>query len=262
MTGAALVTGGSSGIGLAVSRRLAARGWRLLWVSLDEDELASAAQMIKTDYTDAVIDTLALDLSDARAAPRVLEWAQGLGGVQLLINNAGIGVYGLSADLPVEAEARMIQVNVAAVHGLTRAFLRTMVEAGEGTIVNIASNSAFTPAPNLAVYAATKAFVKHYTEALTEELDGVGSPIRIMTVCPSAVSDTPFKTRARMDRVRTFTSFTATTADEVAHDIMRGLDRNTRFVVTGAAMRRAMILMKLSPAPLVRWLTRRETERA
>jgi short-subunit dehydrogenase len=103
--------------------------------------------------------------------------------------------------------------------------------------------------------------VKHYSEALTDELAEAGSPVRIMTVCPSAVADTPFKTRAAMDRVRTFTSFTATTADEVARDILKGLDRKSRFVLTGAAMRRAMILMKLSPAPLVRWLTRRETTR-
>lgn len=255
----ALITGGSSGIGLALSRRLAQRGWRLLWVSLDEAELAASAASIREDQPNAEIETLALDLSEAGAANRILQWANGHGAIQLLVNNAGFGVYGPSADLAVEAEAKMIQVNAAALHAMTRAFLTPMAEAGGGTIVNVASNSAFTPAPNLAVYAATKAFVKHYSEALTDELEQAGSSVRIMTVCPSAVADTPFKSRAAMDRVRTFTSFTATTADEVARDILKGLDRKKRFVLTGAAMRRAMILMKLSPAPLVRWLTRRET---
>jgi len=255
----ALITGGSSGIGLALSRRLAQRGWRLLWVSLDEAELAASAASIRDDQPNAEIETLALDLSEAGAVDRILQWANGHGAIQLLVNNAGFGVYGPSAELPVEAEAKMIAVNAAALHAMTRAFLKPMEESGGGTIVNVASNSAFTPAPNLAVYAATKAFVKHYSEALTDELEQAGSPVRIMTVCPSAVADTPFKTRAAMDRVRTFTSFTATTADEVARDILKGLDQNKRFVLTGAAMRRAMILMKLSPAPLVRWLTRRET---
>ncbi len=261
MTRNALITGGSSGIGLALSRHLAARGWRLLWVSLDEAELAAAAQGVVADHPEAEIETLALDLSDPGAAARVLQWAQGLGGVELRVNNAGIGVYGPSAELPVEAEAKMIAVNVSAMHALARAFLMPMMDSGAGTIVNIASNSAFTPAPNLAVYAATKAFVKHYSQALTEELAASESPVRVMTVCPSAVADTPFKARADMDRVRTFTSFTATTADEVASDIIKGLDARKRFVLTGAGMRRAMILMKLSPAPLVRWLTRRETAR-
>ena len=255
----ALITGGSSGIGLALSRRLAQRGWRLLWVSLDAAELAASAQTIRADQPNAEVETLALDLSEGGAVDRVLQWANGHGAVQLLVNNAGFGVYGPSADLPVAAEAKMIQVNAAALHALTRAFIKPMEDAGGGTIVNVASNSAFTPAPRLAVYAATKAFVKHYSEALGEELAEADSPVRVMTVCPSAVADTPFKTRADMDRVRTFTSFTATTADEVARDILKGLDRKKRLVLTGAAMRRAMILMKLSPAPLVRWLTRRET---
>lgn len=255
----ALITGGSSGIGLALSRRLAKRGWRLLWVSLDEAELAASAASIRDDQPNAEIETLALDLSETGAVGRIVQWANGHGAIQLLVNNAGFGVYGPSAELPVDSEAKMIQVNAACLHAMTRAFLKPMEEGGGGTIVNVASNSAFTPAPNLAVYAATKAFVKHYSEALTDELEQAGSPVRIMTVCPSAVADTPFKTRAAMDRVRTFTSFTATTADEVARDILKGLDQEKRFVLTGAAMRRAMILMKLSPAPLVRWLTRRET---
>jgi short-subunit dehydrogenase len=259
MNGAALITGGSSGIGLALSRRLAQRGWRLLWVSLDEAELASSAEAIRADIPDAAIETLALDLSDASVAARVLQWAQGLGGVDLLVNNAGFGVYGPSAKLSVEAEAKMIAVNAGALHALTRAFLTPMAEAGGGTIVNIASNSAYTPAPNLAVYAATKAFVKHYSEALTQELEAANSPVRVMTVCPSAIKDTPFKARAGMEGVRTFESFTATTAEEVADDIMGGLDQGKRFVLTGAAMRRALILMKILPAPAVRWLTARET---
>jgi len=262
MSRTALITGGSSGIGLALSKRLAQLGFRLLWVSLDEAEQTTAAEAIRAETPDAAIEALALDLSDAHAPARVLQWAQGLGGVDLLVNNAGFGVYGPSRDLPAEAEAKMIAVNAGALHALTRIFLKSMEESGGGTIVNIASNSAYTPAPNLAVYAATKAFVKHYSEALTQELEAAGSPVRVMTVCPSAVADTPFKSRANMDGVRTFESFTATTADEVASDILKGLDAGKRFVLSGAAMRRALVLMKILPAPALRWLTARETARS
>ena len=261
MTRTALVTGGSSGIGLALSRRLAARGYRLLWVSLDEAELAAAGEAVRAHTPDAEIETLALDLSDTSAPARVMQWAQGLGGVDLLVNNAGFGVYGPSRDLAPEAEAKMIAVNAGALHALTRLFLKPMEDRGDGVIVNISSNSAFIPAPNLAVYAATKAFVKHYSQALTEELEAAKSPVRVMTVCPSAVSDTPFKSRAAMDGVRTFESFTATTAEEVAGDIIKGLDQGKSFVLTGAAMRRALLLMKILPAPVLRWMTARETAR-
>ncbi|XBQ17250.1 MAG: SDR family NAD(P)-dependent oxidoreductase [Oceanicaulis sp.] len=262
MSRTALITGGSSGIGLALSRRLAQRGWRLLWVSLAEAEQAGAAASIRADQPNAEIEALALDLSEPGAADRVFQWAQGQGPrLELLVNNAGIGVYGPSASLPVEAEQCMIAVNIGALHALARAFIPAMEAAGGGTIVNIASNSAFTPAPDLAVYAATKAFVRHYSEALHEELAEAKSAVRVMTVCPSAVSDTPFKSRASMDGVRTFESFTATTADEVARDILKGLDVGARSVLTGAAMRRAMLAMKLSPAPLLRWMTRRETRK-
>ncbi len=261
MTRTALITGGSSGIGLALSRRLAGRGWRLLWVSLSEDEIASARSGILTAHPGAVISGLALDLAAPDAPAQVLEWAQGEGGCDLLINNAGFGVYGPSAGLALEAEQAMIAVNISALHALTRLFLPDMEARGGGTIVNIASNSAFVPAPDLAVYAATKAFVKHYSEALTAELEEAKSPVRVMTVCPSAISDTPFLKRAGMEGVRTFTSFTATTAEEVARDILDGLDNKRPFVLTGAAMRRAMWLMKLAPAPVLRWMTCRETRK-
>ncbi len=261
MPGLALITGGSSGIGLALSKQLAARGYRLAWVSLDQSELDSAKAAITADHPDVDVDTLAADLSEPSPTDRVFQWANGLTdtGVELLVNNAGLGVYGDSATLAVEAEQTMISVNIGALHALTRTFLPAMEARGGGTIVNVASNSAFVPAPRLAVYAATKAFVNHYSDALQQELAHAGSPVRVMTVCPSAVSDTPFKSRAAMDRVRTFASFTTTTADEVAKDIIAGLDHGSRRVVSGAAMRRSLWLMKLAPAPLLRWLTRRET---
>lgn len=260
MSRLALITGGSSGIGLALSKKLAERGYDLAWVSLDEAELAQAKADLIADHGDLRIETLALDLSSPDATRRVFQWANGLSGdgVELLVNNAGLGVYGDSAGLSIDAEQLMIEVNIKALHGLTRTFLPSMEERG-GTIINIASNSAFVPTPRLAVYAATKAFVHHYSTALQQELSSSGSSVRVMTVCPSAVSDTPFKERAAMDRVRTFSSFTATTADEVAHDIVVGLERGADRVITGAAMRRAMWLMRFAPRALIQWLTRRET---
>lgn len=261
MTQTALVTGGSSGIGLALSGKLLARGYRLLWVSLDEAEISQSQARLKTLFPEAEIEGLALDLGEAHAVDRIVQWAEGQGGIDLLVNNAGFGHYGASVDLAVEAEQAMVDVNAKALHALCRAFIPRLTERGGGKILNIASNSAFIPTPGLAVYAATKAFVRHYSLALRDELDTAGSPVTVITVCPSAVSDTPFKTRAAASDVRTFSSFTATTAEEVASDCLKAIDRGSRQFITGAGMRRAMWLMRFSPAPLVRWLTRRETGR-
>lgn len=262
MSRRALISGGSSGIGLALSERLLERGYRLFWVSLDEGEIIRSREDLLKRFPDAEIEGRALDLAETHSVARIVQWVQGEGGIDLLVNNAGFGVYGSSRDLTVEAEQAMIDVNARALHAMARAFLPLLEDAGGGLIVNVASNSAFVPTPGLAVYAATKAFVRHYSLALSQELRAADSPVRVMTVCPSAVSDTPFKDRAAMDGVRTFSSFTATTAAEVASDILKGIDRGAEEVITGAAMRRAIWLMRFSPAPLVRWLTRRETERA
>lgn len=255
MTQTALITGGSGGIGLALSRLLAGRGWRLLWASLEETELAASGQALRAEYPDLQLDTMAVDLSEPSAPARVLQWAQGLGGIDLLVNNAGFGLYGPSKDIPVEAEAKMIAVNVSALHALARLFIAPMEERGGGTIVNISSNSAFTPVPMMAVYAASKAFVKHYSDALADELKLTKSVIRCMTVCPAAAGDTNFSKRGNMSNVRTFSSFTRTSAEEIASDILRGLDQNKSLVVTGAAMRRSMILIKFIPQFILKRLT-------
>ena len=256
MTKTALITGGSSGIGLALSRRLAERGWRLLWVSLDEAELIAAGDELRAEFPDVVIETLALDLSDENAPSRVLQWALGQGGIDLLVNNAGFGLYGTSHTLPVEGEAKTIAVNVGALHALARLFIAPMEDRGGGRIINIASNSAFTPVPFMAVYAATKAFVRHYSEALGEELRLAGSPVKVMTVCPAAAGDTNFSKRGAMENVRTFQSFTRTTATEIASDIIRGMDQDKPRIVTGAAMRASMVLMKFTPDFIVRRMVR------
>lgn len=254
-----LITGGSRGIGLALSREFASRGDRLLWASLKEDEIEAGKAALREAYPQVQVEGLAVDLSKPGAPQEVVNWAlEQAERVDVLINNAGFGAYGPSKDVAFERESAMIAVNVSALHALTRAFIAEMEKAGGGRIVNIASNSAFQPAPGLAVYAATKAFVKHYSEAVAAELKSAGSPVGVMTVCPAAVKDTDFKTDADMAHIRTFDSIATTTAGEVARDIVKGLETGKDFVLTGAAMRRSYWLMKVLPAPAVRWLVRRE----
>lgn len=256
-----LITGGSSGIGLALSRAALERGWQVAWISVDPAEINAAQEGLQAEFPDGVIDALCLDLTESDAADRIVKWVKKTATPDILVSNAGIGLYGPSAGLEPGREAAMIALNVSALHAMVRAFLPLMEKKG-GRIVNIASNSAFQPVPFMAVYAATKAFVRHYSLALDSELKEQGSSVRVMTVCPAAVRDTPFKGVAGMEGLRTFDSFTATTAAEVARDIMRGLDRGKRFIVSGAKMRAVYLLTKLSPASLVQAIVRREVERA
>lgn len=261
------ITGGSSGIGLALSRRLAARGISLLWASLSEDEIANAREVILAETPDAKIEAFAVDLTARDAAQQTADWVSAHGPVDVVVNNAGFGVFGDWRETSIEAEQAMIALNVGAVHALSRRLLPRLEDRAAETgrramLINIASNSAFMPVPKLAAYAATKAFVKHYTEGLAMELAAAGSRVTASVVCPAAVRDTPFKARAGMERVRTFESFTAVSADEVAGDIERVIDTGLRFRVSGWRMRLAYAVTKFLPAPIVRAVASREVEHA
>jgi len=259
------ITGGSSGIGLALSKRLAARGIDLLWASLAGDEISAGRQAVLEVAPAARIEALAIDLSAPHAAQQTLAWLQERGPIDVAVNNAGFGVFGDWTQTDLEDEQRMIALNAGAVHALSRLVLpmleaRAAERGKRAMLINIASNSAFTPLPKLAAYAATKAFVKHYTQGLAQELAAAGSRVTASVVCPAAVRDTPFKHRAGMADVLTFDSFTAVSADEVAADLERVIDTGLAFRVSGWRMRIAYAAMKFMPAPLVRAIAAREVE--
>lgn len=247
--------------------RLARRGIRLYWASLSEDEIDAGRSAVLATHPDAVIEGLAADLSMPDAPQRTASWLEPRGPLDVVVNNAGIGVYGDWRETRLEAEQAMIALNVGGVHALSRLLLPRLEARARQTgrrtmLINIASNSAFTPLPRLAAYAATKAFVRHYTEGLAMELAAAGSPVIASVVCPAAVKDTPFKARAGMDGVLTFDSFTAVSAAEVGADIERVIDTGARFRVSGWRMRIAYQAMKFLPSALVRAVASREVRRA
>ncbi|MEM6697110.1 MAG: SDR family NAD(P)-dependent oxidoreductase [Bacteroidota bacterium] len=254
-----LITGGSSGIGLAVSKYFAKADYRILWVSLSEKELQAAKTELQKIYPTIAVATLASDLSQIDAAQKVYDWTRvNQWEIEVLINNAGYGMYGFANDLPLEREVDMIQLNALSLFQLTRLFLKDMLSRNEGTIINISSNTSFQPVPKMAAYAATKSFVKQYSQSLTEELKSLKSDVRVMTVCPAAIRDTAFKKEAGMENIRTFEGLAATTKEEVANDVWRGFIKGKNFVATGAKLRRLLWLQPLLPAPLVQFLLRIE----
>ncbi|SDJ30107.1 hypothetical protein SAMN05444171_2088 [Bradyrhizobium lablabi] len=178
----ALVTGASGGIGLELARVLAAHRFDLVLLARSRDKLETLAGELKADHG-ARVTVVPADLSEPSAPQAVFDTLNDAGiQVGLLVNNAGLLIEGRFGELDLEDELRLLQVNVLAMTALTRLFLPPMLERKHGRILNVASIAAFVPVPNLAVYAASKAYVLSFGEALSQELSG--SKITLTTLCP------------------------------------------------------------------------------
>ena len=229
---AALVTGASGGIGEAIARALAARGVRtLVLVARSGDRLNALASELRAGHG-LRAEVVVADLGDAGAPARVKAETDARGlAVDLLVNNAGLGSYGYFDEQNAAREQEIVAVNVAAVVALTRLYLPEMVARGDGAVLNVASTAAFQPVPFMTTYAATKAFVLSFSEALWVENRGRG--VRVVCLCPGK-TETDFAEHLEGDRGR-FERLRQSTPEEVAEGGLRGLDRNASFVVVGPA---------------------------
>lgn len=222
----ALVTGASSGLGADFARQLAARGHAVTVVARRAERLEALAGELRRDHgTDVTV--LAADLeTDAGCAPAVEMLSSGT--PWLLVNNAGFGSRGRFVDLDAGREAGQVRLNVVALHTLTAAVLRHNVAAGQGAVVNIASTAAYQAVPYMATYAATKAFVLHFTEALAQELRGTG--VRALAVCPGPTR-TEFETVAGVESI--FDKSMPMSSAAVVRIALRALDRGQAISVPG-----------------------------
>lgn len=182
----ALITGGSSGIGLEFARILARRGANLVLVARSEERLGEAASALEEEYGVSV-KTIPADLSERGSVSRVVSGVGELDrGVDFLINNAGSGYYGRFTEGPEHEEVwDGLSLNVAAAASITRALLPEMIQRREGAVVNLSSTAAFQPVPYMATYGASKAFMLSFSEALWAECRGTG--VKVLAVCPGAV---------------------------------------------------------------------------
>ena len=180
--GWAVVTGASSGMGLAFARELARRGHKVLAVARRRDRLEALAT--ETARQVGSVAALAADLGTAEGLKLVVTRMTSLDRIDLLVNNAGIATSGDFEGSSLEKELSAIRLNVDAVLTLTHSVIGEMLRRRNGAIINIASVVAFQPFPHFAVYAASKAFVLSFTEALAEEVRGSG--VRVLALCPGA----------------------------------------------------------------------------
>ena len=183
----ALVTGASRGLGRAYALELAQRGAQVVLTARHEAPLREVAAQIRERHGGPGPEVVTADLSAPDGPGRVAGGLRDRGlTVGLLVNNAGSGGVGPFLERPLEPQLRSVGLNVGGLLALTHAIGAPMVERGGGGIINVASTAAFQPMPYQAGYAATKAFVLSFTEALTEELRGSG--VHVMAVNPGAIA--------------------------------------------------------------------------
>lgn len=178
----ALVTGASSGIGRAFARRLAAHGSDLVIVARGREALEELAEEVTRDHG-VDVEILPADLTDPEERGRVEKRVgDGAAPIDLLVNNAGMPLSGRFTRADADTHQALVDLNVLAVVRLTHAALSAMEDRGRGDIINVSSMAGFQALPREATYAASKAFVTHFTEAISEEVRGTG--VRLVALCP------------------------------------------------------------------------------
>src|SRR5947207_15888110 len=251
-----LITGASAGIGREFARQLASRAKSLILIARREQRLNELRDELNQQYPNVAVSVLKTDLADPAQLNELLAWLNHKGiDVDLLINNAGLGDSGaFSTSDPIRND-QMILVNIVALTSLTRHFLPRMIRRRSGGILNVSSSAGFLPIPDFAVYAATKAYVTSFSEALRAELRGTG--VSVCSLCPGPVR-TEFQEVAKRQGAQPDTGpqFVFVPVEEVVRDALAGLEANRPLVIPGFPMKLGMFLVRITPLPILRLLSR------
>jgi hypothetical protein len=246
--GYALITGASSGIGEEFARQLAAQGWSLILVARSQDRLEKIRSELMSAHMGIDVVAIPLDLAVSGAPADLFQRTQAARlDVELLINNAGFGAFAEFASLDLGRVRQMLDLNIVALVELAHLYVQPMMQRHRGGIINVASVAGFAPLPYSTVYAATKAFVKSFSDAMFEEARQRG--VHVMAVNPGTTDtdffrvagESPFSHRARMQ-----------TSAEVVRESLHAFDRKKSSVVTGASNRLLIVILTLLPR---RWIT-------
>lgn len=241
----ALITGASSGIGLELARILAANGHRLIIVARDNERLKTLAAQLQSEYG-VPVTWYMKDLAEPAAADDLwAELAKANITVDMLVNNAGIGVYGEFQDQSLEALRRMQMLNVLALTTLTRLALSGMLARKRGRILNVASMVGYQPGgPRMAVYYATKSYVLSFSKGVARELDGSG--VSVTALCPG-LTKSSFEQRSGAQGTRLYRLLPQMTARAVATAGYRGMMRGRRVVIPGVMAKIIAVAGELPP---------------
>jgi short-subunit dehydrogenase len=254
----ALVTGASGGIGEELARLFAAERWDLVLVARSKSRLESLASELASKHG-IQARAMAIDLAAPGAAEGLhAELTSENVQVDALVNNAGFTVHGRFAETEWANEAAMLQVNVIALTGLTKLFVRDMLGRRAGRILNVASTAAFAPGPMMAVYYASKAYVLSFSRALADELRGSG--VTVTALCPGPTR-TGFAQRGGVEETALFRG-PVMDARTVARAGYRGMLAGRAVVVPGLRNRLQTVAMRSLPTAVITRAVRRAQERS
>lgn len=229
----ALITGASSGIGREIAIYLDKMGIETVLVARREDKLRELASKLNTKST-----LIPLDLSKPGEAEKLFSLT---GDIDILINNAGFGVFGEFDATPLDRELELINLNITALHTLTKLYLPEFKKKNSGYILNVSSLASFFPGPIFASYYASKAYVMRLSGAIYQELKRARSNVKISCLCPGPVS-TEFGSVAGVKFLGI-----GMKADKVAEIAVKGMFKGKRIIVPGAIMKVCRFLSKVLP---------------
>jgi uncharacterized protein len=247
-----LITGASAGIGREFARQLATRARTLVLVARREQRLNELRDELRNRNAQLNVQVRVVDLCDKSQIDELVRWlGQNKIDIDFLINNAGLGDYGSVATSDIERDNRIIQVNIAALTFLTRQLLPRMIEKKRGAILNVSSSAGFLPIPGMTIYAASKAFVNSFTEALRAELHNTG--INVTALCPGPVH-TEFGDAAKRPggQPETGPEFIYVSVEQTVRDALAAIESDKPLVIPGFFMKLAMFLVRITPMPVFR----------
>ena len=248
----ALVTGASSGLGREFAFQLAAMGAGLVLTARREDRLDELGREIPRRHG-VPVTVLPLDLTLGDAPEQLFEATEGDGGpVDVLVNNAGFATLAPFREIPLERTKEQLQLNVVALTELTWRFARAMGVRGAGHILNVASFAGYTPVPGFATYAAGKAYVRNFSEALAQELDGSG--VQVCVLCPGGVA-TEFWDVASDEGPSRSVQATLARPEDVVRAGLEGLFAGQASVLPGTVNQLNAFVMRFLPRGLLTRMT-------
>ncbi|WP_175990434.1 SDR family oxidoreductase [Bacillus sp. Marseille-Q1617] len=253
-----LITGASSGIGLHFSHKFAQAGHNVVLVARSEEKLHSLAAELEGKYK-IKAHVIKADLAETGASRFIYEQVTSNDiEVDILINNAGFGLFGEFEQTEIEKEKDMIQVNITALTELSKYFGKEMVNRKKGQILNVASTAAFQPGPLMSVYYATKAYVLSLSEALANEWEEYG--VQVMALCPGATK-TGFSDAAELQESRLFQSGVMT-VEEVVEEAYKQMAHQKKVVIIPGMKNRVLAgSIRFMPRKLVTKIVRKVQER-
>jgi short-subunit dehydrogenase len=253
----ALITGASAGLGREFALQLAGRAGSLVLVARRRERLEELRDELTKANPNLNVHIRETDLSDDRA---VIELFDSLErekiAVDLLINNAGLGDLGSFATIELQRVKEMLAVNVTALTLLTRMLLPGMIARKYGAILNVSSSAGFLPLAGFAVYAATKAYVTSFSEAIRAEVRGTG--VSVTALCPGPVH-TEFAETARRPVAgapKTVPGLSHVSAQEVVRTALAAVEANRALAIPGFVMKLGMTLVRMTPMPILRFASR------